>query len=201
MGSHELFSLCIHKLPKLRQAGYGLAKKHGITVPFGLRLMESDLPEAMSEAQNYFNTLPTQSDTEWEALLGMIDSPNRQVRIFALAYWKERAAHLGMRPQLLPFLSEHADQAVQEAVAQEIKTQKVQNPFVQRFEKEVLRQKNKARKAKEVVKAHIEETLAVDAQTLIELAKSANKREAEWAILQLTKKALAGEDTAGFVLQ
>jgi hypothetical protein len=201
MGSHELFKLCIHKLPKIREAGYALAKKHGISIPFALRLMESDLPEAMQEAQAFFNGLPTQSDAEWDALLGMIDSPNRQARIFALAYWKGRAEHLGMRPQLLPFLSEHADQAVQEAVAKEIREKKVQNPFVQRFEKEVLRQKNKARKAKDVVKAHIEETLEIDAKTLIELAQSANKREAEWAIVQLTKKALAGEDTAGFVLQ
>ena len=201
MGSYDLFRLCIHKLPKLRTAGYALAKKHGITLVFALRLMESDLPEAVGEAQAFFNALPTQSDAEWDALLGMIDSPNRQVRIFALAYWKERAEYLGTRPQLLPFLSEHADQSVQEAVAQEIKEKKVQNPFVQRFEKEVLRQKNTARKAKNIVKAHIEETLEVDAQTLIELAQSANKREAEWAIVQLTKKALAGEDTAGFVLQ
>jgi hypothetical protein len=200
MGSYELFRLCIHKLPKLRQAGYTLAKQHGITVTFGLRLMESDLPEAVGEAQTYFNALPAQSDTEWDALLGMIDSPNRQVRVFALDYWKARAEHLGTKPQLLPFLSEHADQAVQEAVAKEIKEKKVQNPFVQRFEKEVLRQKNKARKAKDVVKAHIEETLEIDAKTLIELAQSANKREAEWAIVQLTKKALAGEDTEGFVL-
>jgi|GEM_PF-5588337 len=201
MGTHELFRLCIHKLPKLRQAGYALARQHGITVVFALRLMESDLPEAMGEGQAFFNALPAQSDNEWDALLGMIDSPNRQVRIFALAYWKGRAEHLGTKPQLLPFLSEHADQAVQEAVAREIKEKKVENPFVQRFEKEVLRQKNKARKAKDIVKAHIEETLAIDAQTLIELAQSANKREAEWAIVQLTKKALAGEDTAGFVLQ
>ncbi len=201
MGSYELFRLCIHKLPKLRTAGYMLAKKQGITVQFGLRLMESDLPEAISESQAYFNALPAQTDEEWDALLGMIDSPNRQVRIFALAYWKGRAEHLGTKPQLLPFLSEHADQSVQEAVAKEIKEKKVQNPFVQRFEKEVLRQKNTARKAKDIVKAHIEETLEIDAQTLIELAQSANKREAEWAIVQLTKKALAGEDTKGFVLQ
>ena len=60
--------------------------------------------------------------------------------------------------------------------------------------------KNRSRKAKEHTKRRVEESLKVDAQVLKEVARSGGKTDVEWAIVQLTKKALAGEEIDGFVL-
>jgi hypothetical protein len=201
MSSGELFRICIHKLPTLRAFGLRHAKALGISLIFALQLFESDLPEAVQEAENHFNSLTEKSDEEQDAVLALIDSPNKVVRAFGLSFLKIRQANFQDRPHILAFLSEHADQTVQETVARQITEKGIATPFVQRFDKEMLRMKNRARKAKEMVKERLEQNLQIDAETLLELARSANKREAEWAIEQLTKKALTGEEIAGFVVE
>ncbi|MCU0443492.1 MAG: hypothetical protein MUE85_01145 [Microscillaceae bacterium] len=200
MGSGELFKVCIHKLPKLRHWGLNFARSTGISLPFGLQLFESDLPDAVAEAKHYFNALPAKSNRELEAVLAMCDSPNRTVRDFGLEYAALRKENFPDNEQILEFLSEHADKFVQQFVSEEIAKHKVKKPFVQRFDKEILRMKNRSRKAKENVKERIEQTLNVELSTLLELAQTGTKLDREWAIEQLTKKALAGEEIAGFVL-
>jgi hypothetical protein len=200
MGSGELFKVCIHKLPKLRHWGLNFARATGISLSFGLQLFESDLPDAIAEAKQYFSELAPQSVQELEATLAMCDSPNRKVRSFGLEYAAQRKENFSDNAQILEFLSEHADKFVQQFVAEEITKATMNNDFVQRFDKEILRMKNRSRKAKENIKQRLEKTLEIAADTLLELAKTGTKLDREWAIEQLTKKVLAGEEIEGFEL-
>ncbi len=70
------------------------------------------------------------------------------------------------------------------------------------FDKGVLRTRNRGRKTKELVKTRLQtaQPSNLDTKTLMELARSRNIKDREWAIEQLTKMALAGEEVEGFVL-
>lgn len=200
MGSGALSTLCFHKLPSLRQWGLAKATSLGINIMFGLQMLESGIPDTMQTSQNYFNSLATGSADETEAALALCDSPSKEVRAFGMQFLAERKDKLKDHPQVLAFLSEHADAFVQAFVSQEISTQQLNQPFVERFDKEVLRMKNRSRKAKEHTKKRVEATLQMDTGVLKEVARSGGRTDAEWAILQLTKKALAGEEIEGFTL-
>ncbi|OJJ14203.1 hypothetical protein BKI52_43825 [marine bacterium AO1-C] len=200
MGSAHLGTLCFHKLPTLRQWGLAKAKALGISLNFGLQMLESGIPDTMQTSKDYFNGLPTGSDQESEAALALCDSPSKEVRAFGMEFLGQRKEKFKDHPQVLAFLSEHADAYVQAFVSQEISLQQLNQPFVERFDKEVLRMKNRSRKAKEHTKKRVEETLQMDAEVLKEVARSGGRTDAEWAVLQLTKKALAGEEIEGFSL-
>ncbi|EAY26448.1 hypothetical protein [Microscilla marina] len=199
-GAAPLRSLCYHKLPSLRQWGLAKATEMGMSIMFGLQLLESGIPDTMAAGRAYFNGLAAGSDDEREAALALCDSPSKEVRTFGMEFLTQRKDQLKDQPQVLAFLSEHADAFVQAFVSHEISQQALNEPFVARFDKEILRMKNRSRKAKEHTKKRVEETMAVDAQVLKEVARSGGKTDAEWAIVQLTKKALAGEEIDGFVL-
>jgi hypothetical protein len=67
------------------------------------------------------------------------------------------------------------------------------------FDRDVLRARNKARAAKEAVKARQETEGTVDVETLLSMARgSGTPRDAEWALSQLARRALAGEQISGF---
>ena len=200
MGSTALSTLCFHKLPTLRQWGLAKASALGINIMFGLRMLESGIPDTMQASQNYFNGLADGSTDETEAALALCDSPNKDVRIFGMQFLTARKDKLKDHPRALAFLSEHADAFVQAFVSQEISCQQLNQPFVERFDKEILRMKNRSRKAKEHTKKRVGKTLQIDAGVLKEIARSGGKGDAEWAVLQLTKKVLAGEEIEGFVL-
>ncbi|WP_299458478.1 hypothetical protein [uncultured Microscilla sp.] len=200
VGTAPLRSLCYHKLPSLRQWGLAKAAELGMSIMFGLQLLESGIPDTMAAGRAYFNGLAAGSDDEREAALALCDSPSKEVRTFGMEFLAQRKDQLKDQPQVLAFLSEHADAFVQAFVSREISQQALNEPFVTRFDKEILRMKNRSREAKEHTKKRVEETLAVDAQVLKEVARSGGKTDAEWAIVQLTKKALAGEEIDGFVL-
>lgn len=198
MGSPHLGTLCFHKLPTLRQWGLNKATELGITLNFGLQMLESGIPETMQTSKTYFNTLPEGSDQESEAALALCDSPSKEVRAFGMEFLGQRKEKFKDHPQVLAFLSEHADAFVQAFVSKEISLQQLNQPFVERFDKEVLRMKNRSRKAKEHTKKRVEESLKMDAEVLKEVVRSGGKADAEWALIQLTKKALAGEEIEGF---
>lgn len=200
MESPELFKLCLHKLPQLRNHGLLLAREKGITLIFGLQLLESGLPDAMEESKHFFESLKPHSQKELDAALALCDSPNQTTREFGLDYLGKRRDNFKDNAQILEFLSEHSDVRVQSFVAEEINQLQLEKPFVRRFDKEILRMKNRSREAKEKIKLRVETTLEIDAATLLEIARSQVKKDAEWAIEQLTKKVLSGEEIEGFVL-
>ena len=196
------YQLCTHKLPQLRTWALQQIDKWDIDLPFALRLMESGLPESTTIAQNYFTQIEKSTIKEFEAILALCDSPQKPVRDFGLSYLKARKDQLLMQEEeIWVYLSEHADSTIQEAVAAALLDKAADQPFVERFDQEMLRMKNRSRPAKEKVKTRLATSLAVSPAVLLELANGKNKKDAEWAILQLTKMSLAGENIEGFTLE
>ena len=61
------------------------------------------------------------------------------------------------------------------------------------FDRDVLRTRSRARRAKESVKRRQEMEHSVDIATLTALARGGVKRDAEWALTELAKRALSGD--------
>ncbi|TAE74351.1 MAG: hypothetical protein EAZ85_04775 [Bacteroidetes bacterium] len=207
MESQELFKLCMHKIPKVREFGLHHAEKLGMTLVFALRFFESNTPDMVNFSKKYFNEIKIKSIEETEAILAMCDSPNKNVRQFGLEYLNNRKQHLAEKTLvILECLTENADTLVQTFVSKEITEIPANNltnstkKFIEKFDDEMLRLKNKGRKTKEFIKNRVENTLQIDTKTLINLARVGTKADKEWAIEQMTKKALAGENIDGFIL-
>lgn len=203
MESANLYKVATHKLASIRNWGLQKAKSLGITPIFALQLVESGIPETIATGEDYFNSLTPYSEKELEAALTLIDSPTKEVRTFGMDFLAMRKSHFKDQAEILAFLSEHSDSTVLDFVAENItaseETQKAE--FVPKFDKEVLRMTNRNRKAKEKIKARVQESLNISSETLLEMTKSGTKKDAEWAVVQLTKKVLAGENVEGFVLE
>ncbi|TAF64791.1 MAG: hypothetical protein EAZ55_10325 [Cytophagales bacterium] len=195
MDTPLLYKLVIHKMPTLRHKAIEWAEEQGISISFGLQMLESLMPDAVQSAQNFYTHITPKSDIEKEAALVLIDSPKAEVRQFGLAFLETRQQNFQYEGAILAFLAEHADKKIQTFVANAIDNNKdIQDlPFVAQFDKEMLRMRNKNRKAKENIKKRIAQNLTTDTELLLELAESHTKKEAEWAIVQIAKKVLAGE--------
>ena len=198
-----LYKIATHPLPKIRSYGLETVQKMAanatVSVPFALSLIESDIPPTVEIAKTFFESLPESSIKEFDSVLALCDSPNANVRKFGLDYLKKRKSNLILeKDQHLEFLSEHSDAQILRVVAEEISHNNVEKPFVERFDKEILRTKYRNRKAKNNIKARIDKTLLINPSVLMEMARSTSKKDAEWAILQLTKMTIAGTEMADF---
>lgn len=201
--SDGLFKTVIHKDPKIRKWGFAQADKVGITIPFALRMMEAGMPETFHKGREYFENVPMGDKDEVEYVLALCDSPQGVVRGYGLKYFEARKENLKKNDIAIASLAEHTDVRIQEFVAKSLAEKKeTAADFVQYFDKSVLRSRNKGRKVKELVKSRLQELDAenVDTKTLMELARSRNTKDREWAIEQLTKMALAGEEVEGFAI-
>jgi hypothetical protein len=112
-------------------------------------------------------------------------------------------AELIDRNALAEALAEHADPQMQAFVARLLG----HDPAPQ-FDREVLRVRNKARGAKEIVKDRQEVLGAmnqggvVDTATLLALARGASTpRDSDWALTQLVRRAMAGETIEGLTIE
>ena len=198
--SAALLKACVHPLPAVRNWALGRAATFSSKATFALQLMETGVPDAVTLGKDFFLKLPKGDANELEYLLMLCDSPKQEVRAFGMHLFKQKQEHLHAY-EALESLSEHPDSYIQAFVAKQITTSKTADKaYVQQFDKAVLRIKNRSRKAKELVKKRIEQqdfttSSPKQTQSLLELARSNNKLDAEWAIQQLTKLALAGEET------
>jgi hypothetical protein len=198
-----LYKASIHKLPAIRNRALTQATSLGMGISFVIRLLESDLPATQQAVISNLDTLETGSIKEWEVTLAMCDSPNASTRKLGMDFFQKRKEQwpASKQVELLEFLSEHADPIMHNWVAKELAAQQVSSAFVQRFDKEVLRMKNKSRKAKENIKHRQQQNPTLATDTLLEMAKSKQKQDSEWAIWQLTQRILAGEEIKGFELK
>jgi predicted DNA-binding WGR domain protein len=196
-----LYKLCTHKLTSLREFGLKRAAEN-MDVPFALSLLESGLPPAMETAKNYIQSLESSSQKLYDAALAFCDSPKKDVRHFGIALLQNHKGNLlSPKSAMLEQLTEHADAEVHHVVAKELAVQNAAGEFVKRFDKEILRMKNRSRKAKDDVKARLDKSLATNADVLLEVARSNNKGDAEWAIVQLTKLVISGQEVDGFAVK
>ncbi|BDD09076.1 hypothetical protein FUAX_15080 [Fulvitalea axinellae] len=188
----KLFKISIHPLPNVRDRGWTLVLASQPEVPFMLRMAECGVPEVFRKATEWFGKLPKGDSKESHAILALCDSPKQDVRGFGMDLIGERKEALNYSDsELLPCLSEHPDAYVQEKVALAMEELAETPVFAGTFDRQVLRQKNVARKAKESVKRRLEARLDMDPTLLLELANGRDKQDAEWAVLQLTKLAVA----------
>lgn len=189
-----LFKLAANRRPEFRQIAWKLIMQQKMEVHFILRLAEYGIPEVTESAYKWFQQIPTASIQETEGILALCDSPQNEIRQLGLQLIEERKELLDYQHKdLLRCLSEHPDTYVQTRVAQTIEKNEQQHDFTQVFDKQVLRQRNKARKAKESIKTRLEKGLDQDPALLLEMASGHNQKDAEWAIMQLSKLALAGK--------
>ena len=159
-----------------------------------LKLAECGIPEVLIRANEWFRNIPKKTEEETHAILALCDSPKAEVRQLGMDLISERKEILSYdKWELLPCLSEHPDVYVQQQVAESLEKLGTAPQFAIRFDREVMRQRNAARKAKESIKRRLEKQEKIDTDLLLEIAKSQDKQDAEWAILQLTKMALAEE--------
>ncbi len=199
--SEALLQGCAHALNSIRKWSIERAKQQDFDLPFALRLMETDVPDAFKLGHSFFKRPLEYEGQMMERVLAMCDSPRRAVREAGLQLTKEQEANLNPE-QLISYLSEQTDPFIQKYVAELLVRYPDAQKRMKRFDEAVLRTKNKGRKTKELVKERLENTLAVDPKALLRMAKGKNKKDAEWAILQLTKMAIAGEEQLGdFVLK
>ncbi|MGB0931130.1 MAG: hypothetical protein ACPGVB_10160 [Chitinophagales bacterium] len=201
--SDGLFKTVIHKDPKIRKWGFEQSDKVGITIPFALRMMEAGMPETFHKGKEYFENVPIGDKDEVEYVLALCDSPQGVVRSYGIKYFEARKENLKKNDIAIASLAEHTDVRIQEFVAKSLVEKKeVKEDFIQYFDKSVLRSRNKGRKVKELVKSRLQglDSENVDSKTLMELARSRNVQDREWAIKQLTKMALAGEEVEGFLV-
>lgn len=186
--------LVTHRLPKVRDLGWEMITNITIDVIFMLKLAECGIPEVLIRANEWFRNIPEKTEEETHAILALCDSPKAEVRQLGMDLISERKEILSYdKWELLPCLSEHPDVYVQQQVAESLEKLGTAPQFAIQFDREVMRQRNAARKAKESIKRRLEKQEKIDTDLLLEIAKSQDKQDAEWAILQLTKMALAEE--------
>jgi hypothetical protein len=190
----------IHTFPTVRRFGLAKVASLGMGLPFALRLLESEMPESVTVGWAYFNTIPNNHADELTYALALCDSPADTVRKLGRQFVLVRWSHLP-KEQVLSALFENPDPATQALVTQLLSGTEVKPQESAAFEGEVLRQKNRARKAKEIVKVRQEKESVVDTPTLLALARgSRTPRDADWALAQLAKRAMAGEQIEGLEL-
>ncbi len=186
----------------IRLWGLRRVRERGLNVAIALRLMESGLPQPFALGREYFETAPRESQNEREYALALCDSPNAQVQQYGREFVQRRANTL-LDDALLQNLLEHSDAQMQHWAAEQV----AENTSVQtrEFDAAVLRGRGRARRAKESVKRRLDQT-TVESSTLatgalLELARGNTVRDREWALQQLAKRALSGQEIGGIVLK
>lgn len=198
--SGPLLQAATHELNGVRTWGLERARALGFGLPFALRLLECEIPASMVVGREFFTNVPPGGDRELDYALALCDSPILAVRRLGREFVTGRWQTLP-QSDLLRALFENPDPESQAFVSERLTTQTGAPDETGAFHADVLRQRNRSRKAKEAVKKSEATTPAVDTATLLELARgSATPRDAEWALSQLARRALAGEQIPGFSL-
>jgi hypothetical protein len=201
MDSQNLFKACLHKLPSLRKFALNYATKQGLSTYFTLKLLESDMPDAMRTAQDFVQNIEANDKIFLENVLAICDSPHRGTRKFAENILLKNKNILLEKYDILNYLHENSDVTIQNFVAKtltEISKTEQKPQYIQRFTQEIFRQTNRNRQTKEILKKDIS---LISNTALLEIARTGTPKDKEWAIAQLTLKAIAGEKIEGFAIE
>ncbi|GAB4461590.1 MAG: hypothetical protein OHK0029_27070 [Armatimonadaceae bacterium] len=199
--SAELREAATHVLPGVREWGLKRAQELGFGMPFALRLLESEIPASVAAGKSFFEAVPPGGERELDYALALCDSPMKAVRRYGRAYATARKSTMP-QAELYRALFENPDPEIQTWLADLLTGESSVPAETTEFHRDVLRQRNRARKAKEAVKVRQTAEPTVDVQVLLEMARSkGNPRDAEWALAELAKRAMAGEEIFGFSLE
>lgn len=189
-----------HVLPSVREWGLARSQALGFGLPFALRLLESEIPSSAAVGKTFFEDVPSGGEQEFDYALALCDSPIKSVRRLGREYVDTRWTTLP-HTEVFRALFENPDPEVQSWIASLVNSEPSGPPETTQFHREVLRQRNRGRQAKEVVKSRQQLEPTLDVATLLELARgTGTPRDAEWAMSQLALRALAGEEIPGFTL-
>ncbi len=201
-----LLAAAAHSLPAVRAWGLARAQAVGMGLPFALRLLESELPASVGVGRAYFESAGAAD--AMTAALALCDSPKASVRAWGRGFVDRRWSALP-QTDLLQRLSENPDPQTQAFLAAKLR-EAPDTPGVEEFDRQVLRARDRARRAKELVKARRDRPRPtppggparhdLDTATLLELARSRTPRDAEWALGQLALLALDGQAVEGLTL-
>ena len=180
----------IHPLPAVRALGLRALVERGLNVPIALRLLESDLRDAMDAAKNWFDS---RGENIANLALALCDSPRLRVREYGREFVIARLDAL-LGDGLLEKLEENPNAEMQSFVAALLLNRNAQNGETDEplpFDRAVLRGRNRARRAKNLVQTRrTRDAPLPDDATLLELARGKTPRDAEWALQQLARRAL-----------
>ncbi len=189
LDAETLIEAAIHPLPAVRALGLSELSARGLSVPIALRLLESDLRDAMDAAKNWFES---QTENVANLALALCDSPRLRVREWGRAFVAARLDAL-LNDGLLAKLEENPNAEMQGFVASLLLEREVETAPLE-FDRAVLRGRNRARRAKDLVQTrHLQTAPLPDDATLLELARGKTPRDADWALQQLARRALQGE--------
>lgn len=178
--------------------GWALARvrEADMTLPFALRLLESSLPPSMEVGSSFFFGLTAGDSREQNFALALCDSPFAPVRRLGCDFVHARWDTLAHEPLLSAlFQSPHPDT---QAFVADLLARSADRPVdTPQFDREVLRTRHAARRAKEAVKARQTAAPTVDTATLLSLARGKTPRDREWALTQLAKQAAGGMEIEG----
>jgi hypothetical protein len=203
--SPGLLTAATHPLPQIRRWGLERVREQGMDLPFALRLMESSVPPSIELGKSFFEAAPAGGEAEKDYALALCDSPASTVRAYGRDYIQRRVSTLPMAELVGP-LTEHGDPEMQRFLADAL-LQAGLPPgaepaeAVREFDRGVLRSRNQARRAKEKVKTRLQKEGQADTAVLLELARSGTPRDAEWALGELARRAMEGQQIEGFSVE
>jgi hypothetical protein len=197
--TQELLRIATHMLPDIRDYGLERVRALGMSLPFALRLLESELPPAVAAGQEFIAQLPSGDAREPEAILALCDSPQPSVRAYGCQVLETRWDRLPL-DLLLNRLTENPDPAIQAFLAAKLLAGAQRPEQTPVFDRQVLRGRDRARRAKELVKRRLDREPSHDIPLLLEMARSRTPRDAEWALGQLARLALEGIEIEGFTV-
>ena len=197
--SAELLQIATHPLPEIRTVGLRRVQQVRMSLPFALRLLESELPPSVAVGKTFFEQIETGDSRRIEAITALCDSPKPSVRAYGRETLTARPDMLD-NTDMLERLSENPDPETQAFVAGELLGQSTPPDQTFAFDRAVLRARDRGRRAKELVKARLDAQPTPDIALLLEMARSRTPRDADWALGQLAKLALDGVEIPGFTL-
>lgn len=197
--SADLLKLATHMLPDLRAFGLERVGELGLSLPFALRLLESELPPSVAVGKTFFEAVSAGEDRVPEYMMVLCDSPKDSVRAYGRTYLEARWEGLSAETRIETYnrLSENPDPQTQAFVAARLLATGDRFPEASAFDRSVLRVRDKGRRAKELVKTRLTQELSQDVPLLLEMARSRTRRDADWALSQLARLALEGVEIPG----
>ena len=189
-GSSLLLTAATHRLSLIRDWALARVRTQGMDISFALRLLESELPASFDTGRAFFDAASADDITKYALVL--CDSPSASVRAYGRFYVR---AHWDDIPHsaMIRDLFEGSTPDMQAFTAALLDTEAERPEAGTTFDRDLLRTRSRARRAKELVKKRQESEHSVDIATLTALARGGVKRDADWALAELAHRALAGE--------
>ena len=198
--SNLLLQAATQVLPEVRDWALARVREAEMTLPFALRLLESSLPPSMGVGSGFFSEVTAGDSREQTYALALCDSPFFPVRRLGYDFVQSRWDTLAQEPLLSAlFQSAHPDT---QAFVADLLARSTDSPLgTPQFDREVLRTRYAARKAKEAVKARQTTAQTVDTATLLSLARGKTPRDREWALTQLARRTAGGAEIVGVTVE